>query len=73
MQKSECQINVKIKMSKRLGAYLCPCARIPERRIGIGALEFDIHFSHLQKSEKREDATEGSFASGSFELLNLSL
>ena len=73
--------NVKIRMSnqaqnpnvKTLSAYLSPCAGIPERRVGIGVLTFDIHFSHLQKSGKREDATEDSFASGSFELWNLSL
>jgi hypothetical protein len=73
--------NAKIQMSnqaqnpnvKTLSAYLCPCARIPERGVGIWVLEFDIHLGHLQKSGKREDATEDSFASGSLELWNLSL
>jgi hypothetical protein len=58
---------------KSLSAYLCPCARIPERRVGIRILAFDIHFSHMQKSGKREDATEDNFAGGSFELWNLTL
>jgi hypothetical protein len=43
--------NAKTRMSiqaqnpnvRTLSAYLCPCARIPERRVGIGVLEFDIH------------------------------
>jgi hypothetical protein len=65
--------NAKIKMPKHLGGYLCPCAGIPECRVGIWVLKVDIHFSPLQKSGKREDATEERFAGGSFELWNLSI
>ena len=43
--------NAKIQMSnqaqnpnvKTLSAVLCPCAQIPERRVGIWVLKFGIH------------------------------